>query len=113
MNQQHFQRYSSYMDQYKNDTLIYSFGDFDIYQDELDGYQFWKVYHEIIPLWQYSLKANGTGSVYLFEDGATSFMSGIIELKNNYDGKDEKLIAMIEKIIKVEQQNNEDLKIYQ
>ena len=85
MNQQHFQRYSSYMDQYKNDTLIYSFGDFDIYQDELDGYQFWKVHHENIPLWQYSLKANGTGSVYLFEDEATSFMSGIIELKNNYD----------------------------
>ena len=30
-------------------------------------------------------KQNGTGSVYLFVDEATSFMSGIIELKNNYD----------------------------
>ena len=45
-------------------------------------------------------------------EGTNKGLISLEELKNNYDGKDEKLIAMIEKIIKVEQQNNEDLKIY-
>ena len=45
-------------------------------------------------------------------EGTNKGLISLEELKNNYDGKDEKLIAMLEKIIKVEQQNNEDLKIY-
>ena len=45
-------------------------------------------------------------------EGTNKGLISLEELKNNYDGKDEKLIAMIEKLIKVEQQNNEDLKIY-
>lgn len=45
-------------------------------------------------------------------EGTNKGLISLEELKNNYNGKDEKLIAMIEKIIKIEQQNNEDLKIY-
>lgn len=45
-------------------------------------------------------------------EGTNKGLISLEELKNNYAGKDEKLVAMIEKIIKIEQQNNEDLKIY-
>ena len=45
-------------------------------------------------------------------EGTNKGLISLEEIKNNYHGKEKKLIDMIEKIIKIEQQNNEDLKIF-
>lgn len=45
-------------------------------------------------------------------EGTNKGLIQLEELQNHYQGSDQKLIKMMEETLKMEQQNNEDLKVY-
>lgn len=85
MKHYYFKIYDSYLDQFKDDTFIYNFGDFSIFQDNDDPFQYWKVYHENVGIWQGALKEDNAGSIYLTGQEADDFIREVISLRNDYD----------------------------
>jgi hypothetical protein len=76
-----YKSYYRYILQFKDDTLIYRFEDFDIYQDHNNLTQFWKVYREHVSPKKRGTKAERAGSTYLTVSEARKFLGAIDDLQ--------------------------------